>query len=68
MCLFDLQLEILSVCETVGVYMYTYMYEVDVRDNGRVMNIYVEAISTQRVYKAMDPITPAKERLQTKKG
>ena len=48
--------------------MYTYMYEVDVRDNGRVMNIYVEAISTQRVYKAMDPITPAKERLQTKKG
>lgn len=56
------------MCVRLGVYMYTYMYEVDVRDNVRVMNIYVEAISTQRVYKAMDPIIPAKERLQTKKG
>ena len=43
--------------------VYTYMYEVGLRNNVRVKNIYVEAISTQKVYKAMDPITPARERL-----
>ena len=67
MYLFDLQLEIVSVCVCVCVCVclciYTYIYEVGVRDNVRVKNIYVEAIGTQKVYKAMDPITPAREKL-----
>lgn len=59
MCLFDIQLEILRLCVSV----YTYIYEGGVRHNVRVRNINVEAISTQKVYKAMDLITPARERL-----
>lgn len=43
--------------------VYTYIYEGGVRHNVRVRNINVEAISTQKVYKAMDLITPARERL-----
>lgn len=63
MCLFDLQLEIVSVSVCLCLCIYTHIYEVGVRDNVRVKNIYVEAISTQKVYKAMDRITPARERL-----
>lgn len=43
--------------------VYTYIYEGSVRHNVRVRNINAEAISTQKVYKAMDLITPARERL-----
>ena len=51
------------VCVCVCLCIYTNIYEVGVRDNVRVKNIYVEAIGTQKVYKAMDPITPAREKL-----